>query len=123
MKTLLTAAAAIALVAAAGPVSAQMYPYQPMNPPPPMQTMQPPSYIPAPQSYSQPAYPQPAYSQPGYTQPSYISGQPSWMQDDGSSSDHPIQNAGDHSASRLNTEYQNGLTVPAGAGLPAQPGQ
>ena len=38
MKTLFTAAAAIALVVAAGPVSAQMYPYQPMNPPP-MQTI------------------------------------------------------------------------------------
>jgi hypothetical protein len=122
MKTLFTAAAAIALVAAAAPVSAQMYPYPPMNPPP-MQTMQPPGYMPAQQSYSQPAYSPPAYSQPGYTQPSYISGSPSWMQDDGSSSDHPIHNAGDHSASQLNTEYQNGLTVPAGAGLPAQPGQ
>ena len=116
MKTLFTAAAAIALVAAAAPVSAQMYPYQPMNPPP-MQTMQPPGYVPAPQPYP------PAYSQPGYTQPSYISGSQSWMQDDGSSSDHPIHNAGDHSASQLNTEYRNGLTVPAGAGLPAQPGQ
>jgi hypothetical protein len=113
MKTLLAATAAIGLLAAAGPVSAQMYSYPPMNPPP-MQTLQPPTYMPPPAAYTQ---------QPTYTQQSYVSGTPSWMQDDGSSSDHPIHNPGDHSGSRLNTQYQGGLTVPAGQGLPAMPGQ
>jgi hypothetical protein len=120
MKTLLAATAAIGLLAAAGPVSAQMYSYPPMNPPP-MQTLQPPTYTPPPAAYiEQPAYPQ---QPPTYTQQSYVSGSASWMQDDGSSSDHPIHNPGDYSGSRLNAQYQGGLTVPAGQGLPAMPGQ
>ena len=48
---------------------------------------------------------------------------PPWMQDDGSSSDHPIHNPGDFSASRLNSQYSGGLTVPLGQGFPAAPGQ
>jgi hypothetical protein len=87
MKTLLAAAAAIALVAGAGPASAQMVP--PTNPAP----MQ---------------------------QPSYVSGTPSWMQDDGSSSDHPIHNPGDVSGDRMNSRYQGGLMTPPGTGFPAQ---
>ena len=108
MKILIASAATAALLVAAGPVSAQMM--QPMNPvmsPAPMQTYQPMDQGPV----------------RTMQQPTYTSGAPSWMQDDGSSSVHPIHNAGDHSASQLNTEYQNGLTVPAGTGLPAQPGQ
>jgi hypothetical protein len=111
MKTLLAATAAIALLAGAGAASAQMY-QQPMNPPmppPPMQT------------YQSMQQPMPPMQQPTYT--SGAMGTPSWMTDDGSSSDHPIHNAGDRSGNRLNTEYQNGLTTAPGAGLPAYPGQ
>jgi hypothetical protein len=96
-KTLL-AAAAIAALGFAGPVSAQMM--QPMNP-----AMN------------------PAMS-PGPTQQSaYVSGTPSWMQDDGSSSDHPIHNPGDVSGARLNAQYQGGITTAPGTGFPAVPGQ
>jgi hypothetical protein len=56
-------------------------------------------------------------------QPSYVSGTPSWMQDDGSSSDHPVHMPGDRSGDRLNAEYQNGISVPPGMGLPAGPDQ
>jgi hypothetical protein len=90
MKTLLAAAAAIALITGAGSVSAQMM--QPINPVP----MQ---------------------------QPAYVSGPPSWMQDDGSSSDHPIHNPGDRSGDPMNTMYQGGLTTAPGTGFPALPGQ
>jgi len=83
MKTLLAATAAIALFAAAGPVSAQTY--RPMP-----QTMQ---------------------------------MAPSWMQDDGSSSDHPIHNPGDFSADRLNREYSGGIYTSPGHGFPAYPGE
>jgi hypothetical protein len=99
MKTLLAATAAIALLAAAGPVSAQMY-QQPMSP-----AMQ----------------PQPL-QQPTYTSGA-VMGTPSWMQDDGSSSDHPIHNPGDVSGDRLNAQYSGGLTTAPGTGLPAEPGQ
>lgn len=50
-------------------------------------------------------------------------GTPSWMMDDGSSSDYPIHNPGDISGDRLNAQYRGGLTVPPGEGLPAYPGQ
>ena len=53
-------------------------------------------------------------------QPSYVSGTPSWMQDDGSSSDHPIHNPGDVSGDRMNSRYQGGLMIPLGTGFPAQ---
>ena len=77
MRTLLASAAAIALIAAAAPVSAQTY-----------QTMS-----------------------------------PTWMMDDGSSSDYPIHNPGDWSASGLNSQYMNGVYTAPGMGLPAYPGQ
>ena len=83
MKTLLTAA--IVLIAAAGPVSAQMYQM----------------YQTAPQTM-------------------YVT--PSWMMDDGSSSDHPIHMPGDISGERLNREYSNGIYTAPGTGLPAYPG-
>jgi len=83
MKTLLAATAAIALISAAGPVSAQMY-----------QTTTP-----------------------------MMSTTPSWMTDDGSSSDHPIHNPGDVSGERLNSQYSGGIIVPPGQGLPGYPGQ
>jgi hypothetical protein len=103
MKTLFATTAAIATVfALAGPVSAQMY-QQPLAAPPP------PTYQ-APQPMQMP-------------QPTVISSTPSWMRDDGSSSDHPIHNPGDQSGSRLNSQYQGGLTTAPGTGLPAQPGQ
>ena len=52
--------------------------------------------------------------------PSYVSGAPSWMIDDGSSSDHPIHNPGDFSGDRLNSRYQGGLPAAPGTGFPAQ---
>jgi len=48
---------------------------------------------------------------------------PSWMQDDGSSSDYPIHMKGDISGDRLNAEYSGGLYTAPGTGLPALPGQ
>ncbi|HWD59786.1 MAG TPA: hypothetical protein VG308_15975 [Stellaceae bacterium] len=50
-------------------------------------------------------------------------GAPSWMTDDGSSSDFPIHNPGDISGERLNAQYGGGMTVPPGQGLPGYPGQ
>jgi hypothetical protein len=44
---------------------------------------------------------------------------PPWMQDDGSSSDHPIPMPGDRSGDRLNAQYRDGIDVPPGRGLPA----
>ena len=108
MKTLLAATAAIALLAGAGVASAQIY--QPIPPPlgpdaatQPYQTMQQP------------------IEQPTYT--SGMMGTPSWMTDDGSSSDYPIHNRGDISGDRLNAQYSGGLTTAPGTGLPAYPGQ
>jgi hypothetical protein len=104
MKTLFATVAGAALLALAGPVSAQMY--QPMQPQP------------APLQMQQPMPPQPMQ------QPTFTSGtQPSWMQDDGSSSDHPVPMPGDRSGSRLNSRYINGINVPPGTGLPAEPDQ
>ena len=91
MKSLLAAAATAALLTGAGVASAQMYPPAPQMPP------------------SLPMY-----------QPMNFVGTPSWMQDDGSSSDHPIHNAGDFSADQLNAQYRGGLIVPPGAGFPAR---
>jgi hypothetical protein len=48
---------------------------------------------------------------------------PSWMRDDGSSSDHPIHNHDDQSGDALNAQYSGGLTTAPGTGLPAYPGQ
>jgi hypothetical protein len=110
MKSLLAAAATAALLACAGGASAQMYP-QPMTPPPGQMYGA---------SMPQPAMQQQPMQQPAMQQPTAISGVPSWMQDDGSSSDYPIHNPGDVSGQWLNSRYQGGLTVPPGAGLPAQ---
>jgi hypothetical protein len=85
MKTLLASAAAIALIAAAGPVSVQVYQYQ--------------------------------------TAPQTMSMTPSWMMDDGSSSDYPIHNPGDISGERLNRDYSGGIYTAPGMGFPAYPGQ
>ena len=42
-----------------------------------------------------------------------------WMQDDGSSSDHPTHSRSDFQADGLNWQYRNGLTAPMnGAGEP-----
>lgn len=101
MKTLLAATAIAAAVALTGPVSAQMY-QQSMQPAPaPMQAM--------------PYQPGPMQAMP--YQP--VSGAPSWTQDDGSSSDHPIHNPGDVSGDRLNGQYQGGLDVSPPNGFPA----
>ena len=97
MKSLIAAASTAALLTGAGVASAQMY--QPLPPPPP------PTYE----------------SMPGpMPQPMNVSGMPSWMQDDGSSSDYPIHNAGDFSADRLNAQYSGGLIAPPGTGFPAR---
>ena len=45
--------------------------------------------------------------------------QPSWMQDSGGTTDHPVHMPGDHSADALNAQYRNGITVPYGSGFPA----
>jgi hypothetical protein len=97
MKHFLAAVAGASLVAAAGAASAQMT--QPMNPmmnPAPMRQMP-------------------------YQDTS--TSMPPWMQDDGSSSDHPVAMPGDVSGERLNTRYRGGINVPPGMGLPAEPGQ
>jgi hypothetical protein len=91
MKTLLATAAVAAVFALAGPVSAQMM-LQPMNP----------------------------ATNPGPMQSPYYVAAPSWMQDDGSSSDYPIHNPGDRSGDRLNAQYQGGLITAPGTGFPAQ---
>ena len=101
MKTLLAAAATVALLAGAGAGGASAQMYQPLTPPPPA------TYSPM----------QPAWQM---RQPTNISGTPSWMQDDGSSSDHPIHNPGDFSADWLNSHYSGGLMSPPGTGFPAQ---
>jgi hypothetical protein len=108
MKKLLSAAAAIALLAAAGPASAQVFQsLRPVPPPPGYPSMDVPS---GPQSTITP-------------QPSEISAAPSWMQDDGSSSDYPIHNPGDRSGDPLNSQYQGGIPTAPGHGFPAYPGQ
>jgi hypothetical protein len=97
MKTVIAAAAAIALLAGAGSASAQIYSYSPMNPAPAQQPA--PPLMPTNQIQDQALAP--------------------WMQDDGSSSDHPIHNPGDYSANSLNSEYQGGIPVAPPNGFPA----
>jgi hypothetical protein len=80
MKSLFAALAGTALLALAAPASAQMQRLQPMNPPPMQQT------------------------------PFQQTAAPSWMQDDGSSSDHPVHMPGDFGAAdELNRLYGNGI--------------
>jgi hypothetical protein len=117
MKTFLTTAAAIATLALAGPVSAQMYQQQPIIPAPIYQPY--PMYQgPVAQGpiYQVPVQPMPP---PSAAQPSYISALPPWMQDDGSSSDYPVHNPGDVSGDWLNSQYQGGLPVSPPNGFPA----
>jgi hypothetical protein len=117
MKSLLAAAATAALLTGASVASAQMY-QQPMTPPPG------PMYGAPMQQQPMPTQPMQMQQQPmQMQQPTTISGTPSWMQDDGSSSDHPIHNPGDVSGDGLNAQYRGGLTVPPGTGFPAQPNQ
>lgn len=137
MKTLFAATAALALVAGAGMASAQMYGQPQVYGQPMPQTLAPPMQAnpmqanpmqagPMQADPGQPPGQQPSFSERQSTaapQPSYVSGTPSWMQDDGSSSVHPIHNPGDFSADRLNSEYRNGIPVPPGEGFPALPEQ
>ena len=44
---------------------------------------------------------------------------PSWMQDNGGATDHPVHMPGDFSADALNAQYRDGITVPYGRGFPA----
>jgi opacity protein-like surface antigen len=66
---------------------------------------------------------QPMQPAPMRQMPIQQTGVPSWMQDDGSSSDHPTPMPGDHSGDRLNSQYRGGINVPPGQGLPAQSDQ
>jgi len=91
MKSFFAALAGTALLALAGPASAQMA--QPMQPAPMHQA------------------------------PIQQTATPPWMQDDHSSSVHPVPMPGDISGDRLNAQYRNGIDVPPGQGLPAEPGQ
>ena len=94
MKSLIAAATTVALLTGAGVASAQMYPQAPQMPP------------------SLPMY-----------QPMNFVGAPSWMQDDGSSSDYPIHNPGDRSGDAMNAQYQGGIPTAPGHGFPAYPGE
>jgi len=71
---------------------------------------------------------QPMPQNPAMTQPiqpmsstTPISGTPSWMQDDGSSSDYPVHMPGDQSGDALNAQYQGGIPTTPGHGFPAYP--
>jgi hypothetical protein len=97
MKPIIAALAGTALLALAAPVSAQTL-QPPMNPTP-MQTA-PPS----------------GFTTVNQLQPQAL---PPWMQDDGSSSDHPVHNPGDFSSGQLNSQVQGGIPVPPGQGFPA----
>jgi len=128
MKTLLAATAATALLAAAGTASAQMY--EPMNPAvtpgtTTYQTYQTQTYQPMQsdqmQGYQTMQGPVQPMQQPTYTSGTMVS--PSWMRDDGSSSDYPIHNPGDHSGNALNSQYQGGIPTAPGHGFPAYPGE
>jgi hypothetical protein len=114
MKTLLAATAAIALLVGAGVASAQMY--QPVPPP-----LAPDAATQTYQGYQTMQAPVQPMQQPTFTSGPMAT--PSWMTDDGSSSDHPIHNLGDRSGDALNSQYQGGLTTAPGTGLPAEPGQ
>jgi hypothetical protein len=128
MKTLLAATTAIALVVGAGVASAQMY--EPMNPAVAPGTTTTTTqiyrtYQPMPGDQMQPYQTMQGPVQP-MEQPIYTSGPTMgapWMQDDGSSSDYPIHNPGDHSGDPLNAQYQGGIPTAPGHGFPAYPGE
>ena len=65
----------------------------------------------------------PVSAQMYQTVPQTMSMSPTWMMDDGSSSDYPIHNPGDISGERLNREYSGGIYTAPGTGFPAYPGQ
>jgi hypothetical protein len=66
------------------------------------------------------AQPYPASAPPMQPQtPVYRTAAPNWMQDDRSSSDHPIHMPSDFGADNLNAQYRNGISVPPGQGFPA----
>lgn len=44
---------------------------------------------------------------------------PPWIQDDGSSSDHPTPMPSDHSGNALNSQYRDGIPVAPPNGFPA----
>jgi hypothetical protein len=52
--------------------------------------------------------------------PVYQTAAPNWLQDDGSSSDHPTHMPSDFGADNLNAQYRNGIAVPPGQGFPAE---
>ena len=126
MKTLLAATAAIALFAAAGSASAQMYENPAVTPNTTTTTTQTyRTYQPIQSDQMQPYQTMQGPVQP-MQQPTYTSGTlgtPSWMRDDGSSSDYPVHNPGDHSGDLLNSQYQGGIPTAPGHGFPAYPDQ
>ena len=65
----------------------------------------------------------PVSAQMYQTAPQTMTMTPSWMMDDGSSSDYPIHMPGDISGERLNREYSGGIYTAPGMGLPAYPYQ
>jgi hypothetical protein len=114
MKTLLATTAIAAVFALAGPASAQLF--QPLNPPPPVYQYQPM----APTQMNE-GMVQPMQRTTTTSTTTIISGTPSWMQDDGSSSDHPVHMPGDQSGDGLNAQYQGGIPTTPGHGFPAYP--
>jgi hypothetical protein len=52
-------------------------------------------------------------------QPVELQPMPSWMQDTGGTTDHPVHMPGDRSADALNAQYRNGIAAPYGSGFPA----
>jgi hypothetical protein len=62
------------------------------------------------------AQPAPPYAPANQFQPTAL---PSWMQDDGSSSDYPTPMPSDRSGNPLNAQYRYGIPVPPGEGFPA----
>ena len=98
MRSIVSVLTSAVLLALTAPVSAQTL--QPPVNPPPMQAASPSGFT--------------SVSQPQTQTP------PPWMQDDGSSSDHPLHNPGDFSADGLNSQVRGGIPVPPGQGFPAE---
>jgi hypothetical protein len=95
MKSLVAAVSAIALLTAAGMLSAQARTTSPMTTMPPVDPNIQSSQL-------------------------QTAAMPPWMQDDGSSSDYPVPMPSDRSGEALNTQYRDGITaiVPPGAAAP-----
>lgn len=62
-----------------------------------------------------------AQSSPAFAQVNQLesSAMPPWMQDDGSSSDHPIHMPSDVSGDALNNQYRDGIPAAPPNGFPA----